>query len=491
MKRRNVQKPLSNNWLDSFLRRWSDRLKSINPRSLESTRAKGSTPEVIDKYYQQLDEILIKYDLKSHPECIYNLDETGLQPNHTPPNIIGPVNTKAESLISPKSSTTTLIGCVNAIGNSLPPYFIFKGKRYNPLLMEGASAGSKANMSDSGWSNLNIFENYLREHFLPYAKPTADRPVLLLYDGHSSHVSPNVINWARSNNIILFVLPPHTSHLLQPLDVAVFGPLKKFYNHECAIFMRYNLGKTINKYYVAELGSKAYTKAMTPANIQAAFKKTGIFPFNTQVVEAHKLYPAEAFREVKSIEKVKALKKGKEEVEKFLKEKTDQMQKCEVASFDKKTKIEISHRSKKPSPGGTAITEKEFTEKLEDYENNKSSSKCKLTKRQDSMSQQIQSNKCKHINSSPKPSTSGINNSKLKASVLSSDEEFVSDDDDNDKCVVCKRSSPEGIRELPYLVIVKWVQCSICSGWVHLKFCTPESFIRQHAEYTCPICNFD
>ena len=55
LKRRNVQKPLSNNWLDSFLRRWSDRLKSINPRSLESIRAKGSTPEVIDKYYQQLD----------------------------------------------------------------------------------------------------------------------------------------------------------------------------------------------------------------------------------------------------------------------------------------------------------------------------------------------------------------------------------------------------------------------------------------------------
>lgn len=37
LKRRNVQKPLSNNWLESFLRRWSDRLKSINPRSLESS----------------------------------------------------------------------------------------------------------------------------------------------------------------------------------------------------------------------------------------------------------------------------------------------------------------------------------------------------------------------------------------------------------------------------------------------------------------------
>ena len=41
-----------------------------------------------------------------------------------------------------------------------------------------------------------------------------------------------------------------------------------------------------------------------------------------------------------------------------------------------------------------------------------------------------------------------MNNSKLKTSVQSNDEEFVSDDDDIEKCVVCKRSSPEGIREL-------------------------------------------
>ncbi len=29
------------------------------------------------------------------------------------------------------------------------------------------------------------------------------------------------------HNIILLVIPPHTSHLLQPLDLAIFGPLKR------------------------------------------------------------------------------------------------------------------------------------------------------------------------------------------------------------------------------------------------------------------------
>ena len=77
----------------------------------------------------------------------------------------------------------------------------------------------------------------------------------------------NVINWVESNIHNFTCSPPHTFHLLQSLDVAVFGPLKQCCNHEYAIFLRYNLGKTINKHNVVELGSKAYIKVMTPANI--------------------------------------------------------------------------------------------------------------------------------------------------------------------------------------------------------------------------------
>ena len=103
---------------------------------------------------------------------------------------------------------------------------------------------------------------------------------------------------------------------------------------------------------------------MTPANNQTAFNKSERFSFNAQVVEAQKLYPAEAFWEVKTIKKVKVLKKGKEEVEKFIKQKTSQMLKCELVSFDKKIKTDVSGRSKKPAPGGTAMTKKRFYWKI-------------------------------------------------------------------------------------------------------------------------------
>ena len=230
MGRRKENKPLSNNWLYGFLRRWNDRLSTLNPRKLESNRAKCATPEAVSLYFENLQDIISKYNLNNKPQCIYNLDETGLQPEHRPPNVIAPPNSKPQAIVSPRSTTTTLIGCVNALGNALPPFFIFKGKRYNPDLMKGASTGARGVMSESGWSNGDIFQQYLQDHFLPHVKgQTQDEPVLLIYDGHASHISSKLIEWAKGNNIILFVLPAHTSHLLQPLDVAIFGPFKSYY----------------------------------------------------------------------------------------------------------------------------------------------------------------------------------------------------------------------------------------------------------------------
>ena len=53
-----------------------------------------------------------------------------------------------------------------------------------------------------------------------------DCPVLLLTDGQKLDINLDVIELCHENNIILFCLPPHTTHALQPLDVAVFKSLK-------------------------------------------------------------------------------------------------------------------------------------------------------------------------------------------------------------------------------------------------------------------------
>ena len=58
---------------------------------------------------------------------------------------------------------------------------------------------------------------------------TAGRTRVLIVDGHDSHVTIEFIRFCVESSIRLYCLPPHTTHLLQPLDVGLFGPLQHAY----------------------------------------------------------------------------------------------------------------------------------------------------------------------------------------------------------------------------------------------------------------------
>jgi hypothetical protein len=52
---------------------------------------------------------------------------------------------------------------------------------------------------------------------------------LLLVDGYSSHINIEFIVWADRHRIIIIILPLHTTHRLQPLDVDMFQALSTVY----------------------------------------------------------------------------------------------------------------------------------------------------------------------------------------------------------------------------------------------------------------------
>ena len=69
-----------------------------------------------------------------------------------------------------------------------------------------------------------IFLSWFEKMFLPSTSGLG--PVVLTFDGHHSHISIKLLELARAINVHLVCLPVHTSHILQPLDVGVFGPMK-------------------------------------------------------------------------------------------------------------------------------------------------------------------------------------------------------------------------------------------------------------------------
>ena len=72
--------------------------------------------------------------------------------------------------------------------------------------------------------------------------------ILLLLDGQSSHYQPELLRPAAGKGIIIFCLPPHTTHLLQPLDYACFASIKIHWGEECHHLCSPNASEIVKRY---------------------------------------------------------------------------------------------------------------------------------------------------------------------------------------------------------------------------------------------------
>jgi hypothetical protein len=78
-------------------------------------------------------------------------------------------------------------------------------------------------------------------------------------------------------------MPPHLSHLLQPLDVGCFAPLKQAYERQAEELMR-NQITYITKLEFLPCFKRAFNAAITPSNIQGGFRGAGLVPFDPERV---------------------------------------------------------------------------------------------------------------------------------------------------------------------------------------------------------------
>ena len=275
---------VSNGWWESFRRRHPI-LTLSSAEKLSYARLVATNPHILSSYFDLLEQTLTEYDLFTSPARIFNCDETGLPFEHTPPHVIGIKGQKHPRAVTTGSKKNiTVLACCSASGSVLPPLVIYRRKALNRGLVEGEVPETSYALSDRGWMDHEIFENWFTQHFLIHAPPA--RPLLLLLDGHSTHYHPGFIRKAAHEQVVVFCLPPNTTHLLQPLDKGAFGPLKTYWNQECQKFLRENPGQVMTDYSFMKVFSKAWYQAMTIPNVMAAFRTTGIYPFCPTKVSA-------------------------------------------------------------------------------------------------------------------------------------------------------------------------------------------------------------
>ena len=90
---------------------------------------------------------------------------------------------------------------------------------------------------------------------------------------------------AAKEKVVLFVLPPNTTHLTQPLEKGCFGPLKMKWTEVCHRYTTTNPGMVVNRYF-CKLLNEAWPQSMSSSNIMAGFKTTGIYPLDRTTLTA-------------------------------------------------------------------------------------------------------------------------------------------------------------------------------------------------------------
>ena len=140
--------------------------------------------------------------------------------------------------------------------------------------------------SQKGWTNENLGIDWLQRVFESNTRQKAGNGWrLLIVDGHSSHVNMRFVEICDQNRILLVILPPHSTHRLQPLDLKIFSPLSTYYSQEIDRVIQRSCGLSrITKRNFWTMFKTAWEKALTKANILSAFAAAGIHPWQPSKV---------------------------------------------------------------------------------------------------------------------------------------------------------------------------------------------------------------
>ncbi|KAK6224541.1 transposase [Colletotrichum tabaci] len=277
-----INQPLGKRWVNRFLRR-NPSIGTRRSRAIDARRWKAHSSEVIEDFFHRLDSIPTIQGI--NPSNRWNMDETGIMEGKGANGLVlGSMASQHIQKKQPGSRTwVSIIECVAADGRSLCPLVIYKGKsvqaQWFPSNLFGYE-GWHFTYTDNGWTTEKTALEWLKKVFIPGTMPSEPEAArLLVLDGHYSHISTDFMWECFQNKIYLLYLPPHSSAVLQPLDVAVFSPLKQAYRKEVGYLDDWVTDSTVaGKRAFLECYFKARKASITSQNIKSGWRASGLWP---------------------------------------------------------------------------------------------------------------------------------------------------------------------------------------------------------------------
>lgn len=172
-------------WLEGFLSRHPD----IMPRKMEhlsSARASAEDPQVLNHWFELLDNTLTKAGVKDMLCQIFNADESGFVTDPKPQVVLATKGSKRvnQHIGGSGREQITVNYSGSASGKVLPPYIVYKGKNLYEAWSAGGPIGTCYTTSEKGWMEGLQFLDWFTKLFLTNTRDVSDKPRVLIFDGH-------------------------------------------------------------------------------------------------------------------------------------------------------------------------------------------------------------------------------------------------------------------------------------------------------------------
>lgn len=133
-----------------------------------------------------------------------------------------------------------------------------------------------------GYTNKELGAAWMRD-FDGQTHMKNDEPRVLFLDGHNSHYSNALLDYATENGIRVLGYWARMTHVAQGLDVVCFGALKIEYGLARDEYER-RTGREIDGSSFLQVYAEAHCKIFTTDLVKKAFEKTGIHPWNPDAI---------------------------------------------------------------------------------------------------------------------------------------------------------------------------------------------------------------
>ena len=266
-------------WANSFLSRHKNVLTQRLCENIKRARA-GVSHETVNSYFDNLQTLLEN----AEPNSIVNYDETCFVDDPGRKKVIVRRKTRhPERIIDSAKSSTSVMFAGSGGGILLPPFIVYKSEHIYDTWMSNGPKNARYGRNSSGWFDQPLFENWFENIALPYFKKQP-APRVLIGDNLCSHLSYKVIQLCEQNDIKFGFLPASSTHLTQPLDVAVFAPLKKAWRRVLDDWKKKYKGPIPKQYFPSLLKKTLDNLETMSENIRKGFLGTGLIPLDRNQV---------------------------------------------------------------------------------------------------------------------------------------------------------------------------------------------------------------